>query len=191
MRCFSCHRFSIQSICRNCRDSILKPSISTRRIADLDVITLFKYHDIERFILSKYNNTGVRIYKYFAKEYLKPFFESLEEGIEGNIYLIAIDENVDRGYSHTAILSHYSQTDKIKALHSTLKAQNRVEYAGKSLEFRLNNPRDFIYTGKRDIEAILIDDIVTTGATLQEAKRVLDECGVNVIFALTLADAKL
>jgi len=190
MRCFSCHRFSIKSICKKCRNSILKPSISTRKVADLDVITLFKYQNIERFILSKYNNTGVRIYKYFALEYLKPFFESFGEGIEHNIYLIAIDENIDRGYSHTAILSHYSQTNKIRALHSKLKAQNRIEYAGKSLEFRLNNPRNFLYTGERDIEAILIDDIITTGTTLQEAKQVLSECNVNVIFALTLADAK-
>jgi len=190
MRCFSCHKFSLQTICKECRDTIFIPSISTRKVAELDVISFFKYHNIERFIFSKYNNTGVRIYRYFAKEYLKPFIEAFEEGVDSNIYLIAIDENIDRGYSHTAILSHYSQTSKIKALHSTLKAKNRVEYAGKSLEFRLNNPRDFVYTGKRDIEAILIDDIVTTGTTLQEAKRVLNECGVEIIFALTLADAR-
>jgi competence protein ComFC len=38
---------------------------------------------------------------------------------------------------------------------------------------------------------ILIDDIVTTGTTILEAKKCLEENNCEVLFALTLTDAKL
>jgi len=69
-------------------------------------------------------------------------------------------------------------------------AQNRVHYAGKDLQFRLNHPRHFTYTGKSYIDVILVDDIITTGITLQEAQKVLIQHNVNVLFALTLADVE-
>ena len=76
------------------------------------------------------------------------------------------------------------------ALHNVLKAQNRVKYAGESLEFRLNNPRNFFYSGPNDIDAILLDDTITTGTTIEEASRVLKDHNVNLHFALTIANAK-
>ena len=69
-------------------------------------------------------------------------------------------------------------------------AQNRVNYSGKSLQFRLENPREFFYTGKSNIDVILVNDIITTGITLQEAQKVLMSHGVNVLFALTLVDVE-
>ena len=43
---------------------------------------------------------------------------------------------------------------------------------------------------KENIDVILIDDIVTTGSTLEEAHDALKKHDVNVLFALVLADAK-
>lgn len=82
------------------------------------------------------------------------------------------------------------KTKSSKILHASLLAQNSVTYAGKTLAYRLSNPRDFHYSGPNDIDAILVDDIITTGVTLQEAQKSLTQHGVNVLFALTLADAK-
>jgi competence protein ComFC len=65
-----------------------------------------------------------------------------------------------------------------------------VNYSGKTLQFRLDHPRDFLYTGKSNTDVILVDDIITTGITLQEAQKVLMDHGVNVLFALTLADVE-
>ena len=58
------------------------------------------------------------------------------------------------------------------------------------MEYRLSHPRDFKYTFKQDVELILIDDIITTGTTLKEAKNVIEKSGAKALFALTLADAK-
>ncbi len=72
--------------------------------------------------------------------------------------------------------------------YGSLMAQNRVNYSGKTLQFRLEHPREFIYNGRSNVDVILVDDIITTGITLQEAQKELISQGVNVLFALTLAD---
>jgi competence protein ComFC len=154
------------------------------------VISLFKYKNIEPFLLTKHTPVGYRLYRYFSKQFVKPFLDNFATHIDTPVTLMAIDEQVQSGYSHTALLSHYAKSPKIALAHATLLAQNSVSYAGKSLEYRLNNPRDFRYTGKAGIEVILIDDIITTGVTLQEAQQELQRHGVEVLFALTLADAR-
>ena len=94
------------------------------------------------------------------------------------------------GYAHVALLTRAMKTKTSIPQHAALLATNRVNYSGKSLQFRLAHPREFVYTGAEDVHAILVDDIVTTGITLQEAQKVLMQHGVNVLFALTLANVE-
>jgi competence protein ComFC len=58
------------------------------------------------------------------------------------------------------------------------------------LNFRLNNPRNFEYKGEKNRSVILVDDVVTTGTTLKEAKEVLANYGVKVEFCLVLVDKR-
>jgi len=106
------------------------------------------------------------------------------------MYSISIDDKVKKGYSHTAILNHSLKSKYITPLYKKLLAQNNITYAGKTLEFRLNNPRNFIYKGQKNIDVILVDDVVTTGSTLNEAKKILKNYNVNVIFCLVLVDKR-
>jgi len=156
----------------------------------MDVISLFKYQNIAPFLLAKHTPTGYRLYRYFARKHIAPFLRAFAEGLERPARLIGIDEVPRGGYSHTAILSHLGSVPGLKALPASLLAKNRVDYAGKTLQYRLNNPRDFRYRGPSNIEVILIDDIITTGSTLGEAHRLLMASGVEVLFALTLADVR-
>jgi competence protein ComFC len=121
---------------------------------------------------------------------LKPFVEEFAENAEGDVYIIGVDEHVKSGYAHVALLTRVMKTKQTIPLHSALMAQNRVNYSGKDLQFRLAHPRNFKYTGKKNIDVILVDDIITTGITLQDAQKVLMANGVNVLFALTLADVE-
>ncbi len=190
MRCLSCHRLSRTVICPECRERLLIPTVTKRKVGTLEVISLFKYKNIESFLLTKHTPLGYRLYRYFSRVFVKPFMDDFATHIDETVTLIAIDERCHGGYSHTALLSHEAKGPKIEVAHSTLLAQNRVNYAGRSLQFRLDNPRDFRYTGRAGIEAVLIDDIITTGVTLQEAQQELERHGVEVLFALTLADAR-
>jgi len=188
MRCFSCSKLSLPIICATCKDQLFVPNVSTRKVGTLDVISFFKYATLESLLHSKHKPEGYRIYKALAQMTLKPFIEEFVENDDRDVYIVGIDEYVKSGYAHVALLTRAMKTQYAIPQHSALMARNRVNYSGKSLQFRLEHPRDFIYRGKSNIDVILVDDIITTGITLQEAQKVLIAHGVNVLFALTLAD---
>ena len=190
MRCYACGRLSWNILCDTCKTQLFHPTIGTRTVGTLDVVSFYKYTALEPLLLTKHTPQGYRIYKELAKMTLKPFIEEFIEHDDGNVYIVGIDEVLQNGYAHVALLTRSMNTSHTIPLHASLLAQNRVQYAGKDLQFRLNNPRDFIYTGKNNIDVILVDDIITTGITLQEAQKVLLSHGINVLFALTLADVE-
>ena len=154
----------------------------------LDVVYFYKYSHLESLLLTKHKPIGYRIYKALSSMTMKPFMEEFLESDDREVYIVGVDEYVKNGYAHVSLLTHAMQIGNSKIQHASLMARNRVNYSGKPLQFRLDNPRDFKYSGKKDIDVILVDDIITTGITLQEAQKVLSQSGVNVLFALVLAD---
>lgn len=156
----------------------------------MDVISFYRYAGIGSFLHSKHKPEGHRIYKVLAEMTLKPFMLEFAENNDGVVYIVGVDEHVNSGYAHVSLLIKAMKTQTAIPQYASLLARNRVNYSGKSLDFRLKNPRDFVYSGKEDVHVILVDDITTTGITLQEAQKVLMQHGVNVLFALTLADVE-
>jgi len=97
---------------------------------------------------------------------------------------------VRRGYNQTAILgrevcSHFSwpwQTDLLTKVRAT-PSQTRL-----TAEQRIENVRhSFRATQARNKNILIVDDIFTTGATLQEAARCLKEQGAKKVWGLVLA----
>jgi competence protein ComFC len=190
MRCFSCSKLSLSILCRSCINTLFRTTISTRKVGTLDVISFYKYSNIESILLSKHKPEGYRLFKKIASLTFKPFIEEFLESDDRTVYIVGIDEYVKNGYAHVALLTSSMKTKASKPLHGSLLARNRVNYSGKDLQYRLSNPRDFIYNGLKNVDVILVDDIITTGLTLQEAQKALMKNGVNVLFALTLADVE-
>ncbi len=192
MRCYSCGKLSFHPLCQQCRKDFLIPHITKRKIGTLEVISLFGYKNIAPLLLTKHTPAGYRLYKYLSKMILRPFLVEFASHLDEQISLLAIDEKVGKsGYSHTALLSHYASNKKIVSSHAKLLSGNDISYSGKSLQYRLEHPREFSYTGKDNIEAILLDDIITTGTTLQQARQELLLHDVEVLFAVTIADARV
>ena len=173
-----CEEFSFSLICNKCK-KLLKPEF----IKKDDVISFYRYEDIEYLIKFKYEKFGSFVFKELSTP-----FSFFSKNYPNKLNIIPIDDKINKGYSHTAILANAMKKDK--KLFSTLHAKSEIKYAGKSLEFRLNNPRNFKYSGPKNIDVILIDDVVTTGTTLKEAKEVLKKHNVNVLFSLVLADLR-
>jgi competence protein ComFC len=73
-------------------------------------------------------------------------------------------------------------------LFNKLKAKNDISYSGKTREFRMLNPRDFEVKSFKQKDVIIVDDIITTGATLTQAIQTLTQENKNVPFCLTLTD---
>jgi len=189
IRCLLCKKISLSHICSLCQHTHLEPTLSTRLLTDnFKVFSFYRYADIAPLLKTKHTHLGASVYKILAKNAMKRFAENFS--FENRVYALGIDDHSKHGYSHTAILTKALKSDTIKPIYGHLRAQNPVHYAAKSLAYRLENPREFTYTYKSDIDLILVDDIITTGTTILEAKKIVEKASVSPLFALTLADAR-
>ncbi|MCF7834083.1 MAG: hypothetical protein K9L98_00960 [Candidatus Pacebacteria bacterium] len=101
-----------------------------------------------------------------------------------------------RGYNQTEIIAQtFLDLNKegIKLQKNILiKKRETIPQANiKNRQERLKNPKDsFEVLDQEKVQSkniILIDDVVTTGATLSEAKKILLKAGAKNVFAFTLA----
>lgn len=189
MRCLMCERWSLTHICTTCQTSFLTPQLHKRKIlGHIEVLSFFRYDEVESLLLSKHTDLGYYLYTILARRSMRQFAAAWN--YDGKVASIGIDDHVKDGYSHTAVLNRALKSSGITPLYGKLRAQNSYHYAGKSIEERLMNPRNFTYVPFQEEEVILVDDIVTTGTTLSEAAEVLHAQGKKVLFCLTLSDAE-
>lgn len=190
MKCILCESYSFQIICNKCQSTLLQPSFHKREVEKgFFNYSFYSLSELEDLLSSKYYFFGDRVFNILAKLAFKKFSQNFE--FSEKIYAIPIDDHTRHEFSHTSILARALKSKIITPKYNTLRAQNIVKYAGKDKEFRKNNPRKFKLTNLSDKITILCDDIITTGATIKEAKDVLEKGNNQVLFSLTIADAKL
>ena len=187
LKCFSCGELSLPIICDTCRHNLLSPSLIKREIGDLQIFSFYKYSEIEKFLFTKHSMVGAKIFELLASESFSLFASNFE--YDEPISAVPVDDNTDSGYSHTAILAKALSSKLIHPAYGILRATNKIKYAGQSLEYRQSNPRNFVFKSSK-YPVVLVDDIITTGTTLLEAKSVIERGGGEVVFALTLSDAR-
>lgn len=189
MKCLSCENLSFQIICKNCQKTLLQPSFHKRELENSFYnYSFYSFSEIEDFITSKYYFHGDKVFNILASLSFKKFAKNFS--FNELVYSIGIDEHTRHEFSQTAILSKHLKSKNIKPLFNELKATNIVKYAGHDLEFRKNNKRKF-KTNLTNKKIILVDDLITTGSTILEAKNILESKNNEVLFSLTLADAKI
>ena len=188
MRCLLCHNFSFIIVCKKCQFLFLQPRLSVRVIeGGLKVYSFYKYSDIATLLKTKHTHVGVALYNILAQNTLKIFAEKFS--FTSVIDVVPIDDIPKSGYAHTAILARNLRTKYLLPYYGAMRAQNNISYSAKSLQYRLEHPRDFMKYRKRNENVILVDDIITTGTTINEAKNEIVKSGAMPLFALTLADA--
>ncbi len=188
MRCILCHNLSFSIVCKKCQHLFLEPTLSVRVIEDgLKVYSFYKYADIATLLKTKHTHIGAAVYNILAQNALKVFVK--EFSFTSAIDIVPIDDIPKSGYAHTAILARNLRTKYLLPYYGAMRAQNDISYSAKPLQYRRNNPRDFMKYRKRNENVILVDDIITTGTTINEAKNEIVKSGAKPLFALTLADA--
>ncbi len=189
IRCILCKKLSLSHICKTCQNQFLVPQLSTRTLDDtFKVFSFYRYADIDILLKTKHTHLGASVYKILADIAMKKFSQHFV--YEHRVDAVGIDDKSEGGYAHTAILVRALNSPYIKPCYGRLRAQNSVYYSGQSLAYREKHKRDFIYHDRGAKEIILVDDIVTTGMTIIEAKNAIKKVGSTPIFALTLADAR-
>ena len=207
MRCFNCGAFALLDFCYTCSLELSELSLNVRELEiskksskrllgmpdfqsdKLKVYSFYKYSDIKHLLLSKHKFYGYFIYHFLARLSFARFKEFFAPNIK--ISALPLDDKVENQlYSHSAILAKYLKSKSIKPIFNALKAQNHIKYSGQSLNFRMKNKRKFKLLKAIKEPVILVDDIITTGSSLLEARQVLKKHKINVLFALVLADAR-
>jgi len=189
MRCLLCEDFSITHICKNCQRENLIPEFIRRELFDgVEVFSFYKYDAIKQLLHTKHTDLGYYVYDILAQNSFAKFAKNFE--FDEIVASLSVDDEPKENYSHTAILNKHLTSYCIKPLYARLVAQNQVSYSGKSKSYRLANKRDFDFKDFKQNSCILVDDIITTGTTLSEAIATCKKHHKEVLFCLTLADAR-
>jgi len=185
-----CENYSLTHICKPCQTNFLTPSLYKRKLDNgIEVLSFYKYSEIKDLLFTKHTDLGFYIYNILAQNSFKVFAQEFQ--LSTSCVSIPIDDTILHGYSHTAVLNKILKSSSIKPLYNKLRATNTINYSGKSKSFRINNPRSFHLKSFQEEDVILVDDIITTGATLTQASELLITQDKNVLFCLTLADVSL
>jgi competence protein ComFC len=190
LRCITCQSLSWKIICNDCQERLLGASFYKRELTkDFNVYSFYKIDEVKELVNSKYEFYGDKVFTIMAKLSFEKFASNFKYSNE--VFAIPIDDHTRHEFSHTAILNKELNSKNITPLYNILKAQNIVKYAGKDLAFRKNNKRNFNCKNFQNKQVILVDDIVTTGTTMLEAKEILEKNNCEVLFGLTISDANI
>lgn len=210
MKCLICAKFCIGVMCKECLD-LIPFSPSVREVSGVRVYCFFAYSDIDFLLKAKYYAIGSRIFGILGRLAGEYFFS--QEAMKGvdfsEVKMIGIDDCVRSFYSHTGILvrefsrasaksslNSYTTRKKqhlITPIYGELKAKNQISYAGKSLAYRQANKRGLTFKTKSNNAKsfVIVDDIITTGTSFNEAIEVLQSNDAKVLFCLSLCNAAL
>lgn len=192
---------SLEYVCKDCLDNL---DILNKEV-EMDSPYIKKvYYSLSynRFIREK-----VKDYKYNGKNYL---YKSFGEIMVNTINLLELDNNIDliayipthrrkealRGYNQAELLAKYiSEKTNIPLLKGNLvKIRWTKEQSHSTKIDRITNLKDsFHVKNPNTIEMkriLLVDDLITTGGTMEECSRVLKKHGAKEIIGLALTSSK-
>lgn len=198
-RCPFCHRFldGEMRVCSRCERSLpyMPAGGLDRTFENLDeCFSVLRYEGDVRKSLHRYKFGGVSAY---AGCYAKLLAECIEDSaIYADVVTwtpLSARRLRERGYDQARLLAEgaaeYMETPCLPLLKK--RRHNAAQSGTKSADERRRNVCGvYAYAGNTPLDGmtvLLVDDIVTTGATLDECAGVLRKAGAAEILALTLA----
>lgn len=189
-KCLICKKEEVEGICNKCRNKI------TYSYDSDDEISIGYYCGPLKELILQLKCKGnfeagdvlVNLIKDKVREYKDDYYIT---------YIPISQESLkSRGFNQCEyIAKELGFICDIEVINTLKRIKDTKVQKTLSREERLENLKGaFAATDKRLIEGknlILLDDVITTGATLNEAKRILKECNVRKIKILTLAKSHI
>lgn len=201
--CLICGKLTEEILCKKCEKEIHKElNIKMENKAKKDIyfekhLYLFEYKDKVRNLILDYKfNDKSYLYKLFSKIIIK------NEKICGILkkYDIIIPVPIHkkrkqkRGYNQSELITKEISKKIPNLIHENKaiqKIKNNTEQSSLSKEQRKQNVKDvYKILNKEKMQnknIVLLDDIYTTGNTVNEISKILKQNGANKILVLTIA----
>jgi ComF family protein len=190
------------ALCPNCA-SQLTPSVRAVTRLDLPGWAASDYGTSEKILIKAFKEDGTTALAPSLARLMKPAFQCLLDELPrqiDDVWLVPTPSSRanfrKRGYLPSLILAR--QLNRVAGHPLRVKAALRFERAvadqsGLSVEQRSSNLVGSMAASAvvSDQRVILIDDVVTTGATLIEAARAIAEAGGEVVGFLTFSETIL
>jgi competence protein ComFC len=172
------------------------PECKTTRSALRRIRSLYSYDGLVRQMIrdAKYRRQG-RYLQFFGEQ----MYSTARAEFPKVTTLAAVPLHRDRQWERTfnqaeRLVHELSRIWGIPALPGLVKVQKTIPQSSLSGSARRKNLKDaFAWTGTSPAprSVLLIDDVITTGATLEQCARTLRHAGVRTVYALTVARAVL
>ena len=193
--CCSAEAFS-KPLCSSCEKDLLGEIGKCKRSEKSDFIDeifpLFLYADWKKHLLSEWKMNGNRSLSPFFADCIATALFRLKWQ---NFPIVPIPPRPRKiflnGFDQIDELSHFlHERHKIK-IKKVLKRVSTVEQKHLSKAQRAeNSKKSFLLknanVGKLTTPVILLDDVITTGATLDACAKILKDAGIKKVFAITL-----
>lgn len=199
VECLGCHQIG-EIVCQKCLDKIIVLNKWKPNLYSLEkIVVIFDYQQplLKKAIKSfKYSPYNLNILKRLSPLFIKCLKQSslpLNYLTKNKFILVPIplskQKLAKRGFNQADLIAQELATAFNWPLKKSLKKiKNTPSQTNLSREQRkLNVQNVFKAQGKIVPNIILIDDILTTGATLEQAAKTLYQAGAKEIWAIVLA----
>jgi ComF family protein len=194
-RCAICDR-SGKNLCEACRNLILVEP-KEFLVAGIPVFTVTNYSNETSKLLVALKDKGQSALVIELAQLLRPVIENLPFS-ETASYIVPAPSRPEnfskRGFHPTLILAQAlaPQNQALQVLNCLRFSRSVMDQVGLSARQRLDNLHMSMSLNQPVAGRVcyILDDVVTTGATVSEAKRVLTLGGATVAGALTLSYSK-
>lgn len=202
--CWSSIEFITDPMCKICGvpfefdmdiDLICGQCAGTKQFFD-HAISIFKYDENSKNLIYKFKyNDKTYLSKYFAKW----IYKNIHTSINDYQYIVPVPLHRKRMrkrfYNQSSLIASYLAKLSKKTFLPNLLIKNRYDVPQTSLtkKQRLKNVKSSFAINPKlqskieGTKILLIDDVYTTGSTLNECSKILKKNGCNQITAVTLA----
>ncbi|NLL56637.1 MAG: ComF family protein [Clostridiales bacterium] len=200
LACISCQRELDDhereyALCKKCHGLLTPVESHTKIIIGTKVFSCFEYDKVARqFVLSYKDSEKPYIAEYIAK-FIKDKYIEKNLDLDGIVFVPSSLKKISkRGYDALKIVAkHLSSMLDIPILYGLSKKNVATDLTEVPKEKRAKAVEDMFFVAKdnnlKDKKVLIIDDVITTGATLNKCVKELQNVGVKEVTAITFSKA--